>query len=521
MPDARSIVLALLAVALPVPDACAVESRAALDAAQAHVREHQREILREFIELLAIPNVASDTANIGRNARHIVGMLEDRGIDARLLEVEGGPPVVYGELPAAGADVTLMVYVHYDGQPVQAESWASEPWTPVLRDGRLEDGASLVELDVHEGPLDPDWRLYARSAGDDKAPIVAVAHALDALETAKVPRAVNLKFFFEGEEEAGSPHLSAMLQRHADLLAADLWLFCDGPRHQSGRPQLAFGVRGVSGLDITLFGPAYDVHSGHYGNWAPNPAAMLAHLLASMRDPEGHVLIEGFYDDVVPPSAAERAAIEAAPPVDAVLMEELALGSAEGGGQRLEERLLEPALNVKGLSAGAVGAAARNAIPASATTSLGLRLVPDLTPRKARELLEAHVRAQGYHIVRRPPDMKTRRAHERVAQLSWSESGYPAVRTAMDSPQALALIAVMREAVGEELVLMPTMGGSLPLYLIRERLDAPVVILPVANHDNNQHAADENLRLGNLFEAVEIYAAVFAGFDMGATRARH
>ncbi len=469
-------------------------------------------MLREFIELLGIPNVASDAANIRRNAEHIVGMLQRRGIDARLLETDGSPPAVYGELSAPGAGFTLMIYVHYDGQPVQPGKWASEPWTPVLRDGRLEDGAGLVELEDIEAALDPDWRVYARSAGDDKAPIVAIAHALDALAAADIRRAVNLKFFFEGEEEAGSPHLASMLQRHAELLAADLWLFCDGPRHQSGRPQLAFGVRGVSGLDITVFGPANAVHSGHYGNWAPNPAAMLVHLLAGMRSPEGRIQIDGFYEDVVSPTPAERAAIEAAPSVDAALVDELALGHTEGGGQRLEERLLEPALNIKGLRAGAVGEAAANAIPVSATASVGLRLVPDLTPKKARELVDAHIRAQGYYIVSDLPDPKTLRAHARVAQVSWSDSGYPAVRTIMDSPGAKALIAVMREAVGEELILMPTMGGSLPLYHIRERLDAPVVILPVANHDNNQHAANENLRLGNLFEAVEIYAAVIAGF---------
>jgi acetylornithine deacetylase/succinyl-diaminopimelate desuccinylase-like protein len=483
----------------------------AQDAARSYVARHGHDLLREFMTLLAIPNVASDADNIRRNAVHIAGMLEERGVAAKLLEVEGGAPAVHGELRAPGAGFTLMVYAHYDGQPVTVSDWASPPWQPVLRDGRLEDGAKDIPAASPGRPLDPDWRVYARSAGDDKAPIVAALHALDALAAAGIPRAVNLEFFFEGEEEAGSPHLGALLDRHAGALAADLWLFCDGPRHQSGRPQLAFGVRGVAGMDLTVFGPARALHSGHYGNWAPNPAAMLAHLLAGMRAPDGRILIEGVDNAVRPPTPAELAAVAAAPPVDAQLRREFELGESEGGGARLELLLLEPALNVKGLRAGAVGDAAPNAIPVSATAALGFRLVPDLTPARLRELVEAHVRAQGYRVLREPPDAPARRAHGRIAQIDWHDSGYPAVRTDMASAPARALIDVMRRVAGDELVLMPTMGGSLPLYLIGERLGAPVVILPIANHDNNQHAANENLRLGNLFEAVATYAAVFAG----------
>ena len=517
MPEARCIALAWAALLASGP-VCADPAAAAQDAARSYVARHEHDILREFMTLLAIPNLASDSASIRRNAEHIAGLLEQRGVAARLLEVKGSPPAVHGELRAPGTGFTLMIYAHYDGQPVTESDWVSPPWQPVLRDGRVEDGAKDILAASLDGPLDPDWRVYARSAGDDKAPIVAVLRALDALAAAGIPRAVNLEFFFEGEEEAGSPHLGAMLDRHADALGADLWLFCDGPRHQSGRPQLAFGVRGVAGMDLTVFGPARALHSGHYGNWAPNPAAMLAHLLAGMRAADGRILIEGVDDAVRPPTAAELAAVAAAPPVDAQLRQEFELGHNEGGDTRLELLLLEPALNVKGLRAGAVGDAAPNAIPVSATAALGFRLVPDLTPAKLRELVEAHVRAQGYRVVREPPDAPARRAHARIAQLDWHDSGYPAVRTDMASPPARALIDLMQRVAGDELVLMPTMGGSLPLYLIAERLGAPVVILPIANHDNNQHAANENLRLGNLFQAVATYAALFAGLAPAAVQ---
>ena len=209
-----------------------------------------------------------------------------------------------------------MVYAHYDGQPVDPAAWATPPWTPTLRAGTLEEKAAVVDLAALPQAIGAEWRLYGRSASDDKAPIVVAMAALDALKHTKRTPSVNLKFFLEGEEEAGSEHLKAMLETHRELLQADLWLLCDGPVHQTRRPQVYFGVRGVTGVDITLYGPARALHSGHYGNWAPNPAVELAHLLASLRDTEGRILIAGFGDDVRPLTAAERDALRSVPPVE-------------------------------------------------------------------------------------------------------------------------------------------------------------------------------------------------------------
>ena len=469
---------------------------------------HEHQILTEFVELLAIPHVASDHDNIRRNARHIAGMLQQRGIEARLLELPGAPPAVYGELLQPGARMTVMIYVHYDGQPVDTARWASDPWQPVLRDAALEQGVRELDLQGLESGFDPEWRLYGRSAGDDKAPIVALLAALDALGAAGMAPSVNLKLFFDGEEEAGSPHLAGILDQHLDLLGADLWLICDGPVHQTRRPQIVFGVRGITGFDLTVYGGTRELHSGHYGNWAPNPISILAHLLASMRDDEGRILMDGFAEHTVPPSVAELEAIAAAPPVDSGLREEFALSRTEGADERLEKLILRPAINFRGIRAGQVGAEARNAIPTSATASVGIRLVPGVTPQIARELIEQHVRDQGFHIVRTDPDREIRLRYPRIARLDWGDHGYSAVRADMADPVAQALIGILNEATGGELITLPTMGGSLPLHLIRGRFEAPVVVLPVANHDNNQHAPNENLRLRNLWDAIELYAVV-------------
>jgi acetylornithine deacetylase/succinyl-diaminopimelate desuccinylase-like protein len=468
---------------------------------------HEAQVLRELTELLALPNLASDAEGIRRNAEAITALLKRRGMETRLLEEAGAPPAVYAERRTPGARHTLAIYAHYDGQPADASRWASDPWRPVLRDAPLEGGGKEVGI---AGRVPGEWRLYARSASDDKAPIVALAAALDALDSARAPLSVNLKLLFEGEEEAGSPHLRALFERHTELLRADLWLLCDGPVHQSRRPQLYFGARGVAGLEITVYGPARALHSGHYGNWAPNPAALLAGLLASLRDADGRILVAGFSDDVRPPTAAEQSAAAAVPDADAALREELLLAATEAGGARLAERILLPALNVRGLESGRVGNDAANAIPTQARASIDFRLVPDQTPERVRARVEAHVRARGYHVVATPPDAETRRAHPRIALLEW-DHGYPAARTPLDSPVAQALVRSVEAALGAPVVKAPTLGGSVPMYLFSEVLKSPVIGLPVANHDNNQHAANENLRIQNLWDAIEIYAGVLSG----------
>lgn len=489
----------------------------AVATARAHNSANQGRIVREFVELLALRNVATSHSDMRRNAEFIMKMMRRRGVESRLLEAPGSPPVVFGELNR-GAAHTVLIYAHYDGQPVQRELWASDPWQPVLRKGRLEDNAATADLGSLPAEIPGEWRLYARSAGDDKAPIIGLLSAIDALAAADIPVSVNLKFFFDGEEEAGSPHLADMIRRHAKLLQADFWLFCDGPVHQTRRQLVSFGVRGITGADITIYGPLHQLHSGHYGNWAPNPAMMLVHLLASMRAPDGEILIDGFAEGVVEPGAEALAAIAAAPPVDEFLREEFALGWTEGGGQRLERLIMNPAINVRGIRAGGVGKTARNAIADQATAALGFRLVPDLTPARVQALVDAHIRKQGYTIVREPPDSQTLRQHEKVALVEWREYGYPAVWMDMNDLRARAISRILLQARDGELVRMPTMGGSLPLHIIRQGLGVPIVMLPMANHDNNQHSPNENLRIQNLWDAIEIYAAVMAG--LGAELAR-
>jgi acetylornithine deacetylase/succinyl-diaminopimelate desuccinylase-like protein len=478
-------------------------------AVRAYRESHEHAILLEFRDLLALPNLASDADGIRRNAQAIAAALERRGVRTRLLESPGSPPVVYGEKAVPGARRTVTVYAHYDGQPVDASAWTGAPWTPILRAGRLEDGAREVPWDALPSPVPAEWRLYARSAGDDKAPIIGFLAALDALDQARVPLSVNLKFFFEGEEEAGSPHLPALMAAHRERLATDAWILCDGPVHQTRRMQVFFGARGTTDLEITLYGPLRPLHSGHYGNWAPNPAVALAHLLTRLRDPDGRILVPGLEDSVRPLTESERAALAAVPDVDSALREAFALPATEADGARLVERIMKPALNVRGLKAGGVGNAAANAIPSEAQASIDFRLVPDQTPALVREKVEGHLRALGYTVVHDAPDPSARRASAKLVRLEWGP-GYPAARTSLDLPASRAVVRAIEETLGAPVVRMPTLGGSVPMYLFAEVTGAPVIGVPIANHDNNQHAANENLRLQNLWDGIEVYAGLLA-----------
>jgi hypothetical protein len=260
------------------------------DSTTSFVREYRQanehRLLTSFIELLSIPNVASDTPNIRRNADHLVAEMQKRGLRPRLLEAgdKAVPPVVYGEWMTPGAVKTVIFYAHYDGQPTDPADWTgSKPWEPVLRNASLEKGGTIIPFPKAGEKIDPEWRVYARSASDDKAGVFAILAAFDALIAKGIKPTVNIKFFFEGEEEAGSGNLKEILEKHKDLLKADAFIVCDGPVHQSGRKQVVFGVRGDANVDLTVYGPTRPLHSGHYGNWAPNPALILARLLASMK----------------------------------------------------------------------------------------------------------------------------------------------------------------------------------------------------------------------------------------------
>jgi acetylornithine deacetylase/succinyl-diaminopimelate desuccinylase-like protein len=478
----------------------------AVAVAEKHVAAHEEAIVGELRELLALPNVATSEADIRANAALLVRMLEKRGIAARILETPGAPAAVYGELPSPGAKRTLLIYAHFDGQPVSPESaWKSPPFEPTLRAGRLEDGAAAVAWSDARYPLADDARIYGRSSSDDKAPIVAILAAIDALAAAKIPRSANLRFFLEGEEEAGSPHLAATFAAHREALRSDLCLFGDGPIDPRGLPRIALGVRGVVGFRLTVYGPATSLHSGHYGNVAPNPGARLASLIASMRADDGGILVAGL---AAPPPAADSLALAKTAFDSAGMLASAGIGATESG-LSYGESILRPSLNLTQLLYGGAGGQ-RNAIDAEATAGFDLRLVPGMTVDAVHAAIEAHVKKQGYLLLDAPPTADQRLNNPRLARIEWSGEGYPAAVSSPTEPAVARVIAVARKATADEVRVVPLLGGSLPIAPIRDVLQVPFVITPTVNADNNQHAPNENLRMREFRRSIGFYAALLA-----------
>ncbi|MEP6834873.1 MAG: M20/M25/M40 family metallo-hydrolase [Gemmatimonas sp.] len=472
---------------------------------------HEIAIVREMNALLSLPNITRDTANLRPNAMAIATMMKRRGITTQLLETLGAPPVVFGELKAKGATRTLVLYAHYDGQPVNASEWqGGAPFVPALR---IQRDGKWMDLPLPDsGRLDPEARIFARGSGDDKAPIVAILTALDAMQATAHPATVNLKFFFEGEEESESEHLEQTLKTHAALLASDGWIFCDSPVHASRQMQVVLGVRGSMGLELTVYGPSRALHSGHYGNWAPNPGILVSELITSLRDADGTILVKGFQDDVSPPTQKEIAAARALPKPDAALRRELLLGGTEANDALLAERLLSPGLNVRGIRVGNVESTATNAIATEAKASIDFRLVPKQTPERIRQLVEAHLIANGWFITHAAATDEERLTHRKVVRLTWGD-GDEATRINADSPIAVALFGAMDEMLGSPILRVPTMGGTLPTAVFVRTFGVPLIVFPIANHDDNQHAKDENIRLQNLWDGIDAFAAIFTRID--------
>ena len=471
-------------------------------------KENENRLIEEYLKFVSIPNVTRDTANILRNAEFIKKMMEQLGIKAELL---GGispnvNPAVFGEVKVPGAKTTLAFYAHYDGQPVNPSKWSGglKPFEPVFINKPIEQGGKILNA---TGNISPEWRLTGRGSADDKAGVMTILNAYDALVKRGVPLKHNIKFFFEGEEELGSIHLDEIFTKHKEKLQADLWIIADGPQHVSGKKMVVFGVRGDVNMNLTVYGPRRPLHSGNYGNWAPNPALTLVQLLAGMKDEEGHVLVEGYYDNVVLLSVSEKEAISKIPNIEETLKKELGIAVPEGGGKSFIELLHLPTLNINGFRSADVGELAANIIPIKAEATLDLRLVLGNEVDKQINKVVKHIEKKGFHVIDREPTDEERLKYGKLIKVTHGQ-GYPAQRTSFDLPIVQNLVKAVQSTVDYPMILMPSAGGSLPLYLFEKLLNTKVITVPVVNYDNNQHAENENVQVGYLWSGIETMAAI-------------
>lgn len=490
---------------LPALAAAQELDRAALDRL---AERHARASFSLLRELLSIPNDAHFPEQVDANVRFMTGVFAGRGFTIRRLET-AGPPLLLAERASGQAGQggrTVLVYLQIDGQPVDASKWQqSDPYSPVLKERQGDAWREIPWLQL-EQELDPEWRVFARSASDAKGPVVMFLAALDALAELGLEPTHRLKVIMDFEEELGSPHLPEAVARQREALAADMLVVYDGPRHASNRPTLTFGGRGIATITLTVFGPRVPQHSGHYGNYVPNPALRLAALLASMKDESGRVVIPGFYDGVELDDD-ERAILAQVPDDEAFLRRELGIAASDAVAPSYQESIQYPSLNVRGIAAGWVGEQVRTIIPSEAVAEIDLRLVPESDAERLIALVRAHVETQGFHLVAGAPTEEERARHSRLAAFE-HEISYGAFRTPFDSEPGHWLSAALQRAFGAEPIRIRMAGGSIPIAPFIETLGIPAVLVPTVNPDNNQHSPNENLRLGNYVEGIKTFLAI-------------
>ncbi len=460
----------------------------------------------QLYELLSIPNDAHFPEDIEQNVRWCEKAFASRGFSFQRLETPT-VPLLLAELPKRQGLPTVLAYLQLDGQPVDPRFWDQEsPFKPVLKRPTPDGGWEPIPWSNLEGPIDPEWRIFARSASDAKGPVMMLLAAIDALRWQGRPLPYNLKVIMDFEEELGSPHLPEAVERYRQAIQADVLVIFDGPRHISNQPTLTFGARGIVDVTLTVFGPTFPQHSGHYGNYCPNPAMRLAQLLASMKDDQGRVTIPGFYDGIEIDDAT-RQILRAVPDDEREILNKLGVAKPDAVASTYQEALQYPSLNVRGMAAGWVGDEARTIIPAKAVAEIDIRLVLESDPERLVGLLRKHIEDQGYLVLDRDPTYRERLANDRICRFDY-RIAYKAFRTEIDSPAGRWLGRAMVRAFGSEPVKIRTAGGSIPISPFVTTLGIPAVSVPTVNPDNNQHSPNENIRLGNYIDGVKTMLAI-------------
>ncbi len=459
-----------------------------------------------YRSFLALPNDALHPDDIDALVTWLEGAFGERGFQTQRIPTSGNP-ALFAERRHEAASATVLVYLQADGQPVDPSAWAqSDPFVPVLKARDEQGNWQQIPWQALDERFDPDWRVFARSASDSKGPMTQFMVAVELLDKLDAAPPYNLKVIIDTEEELGSPNLAAAIRAHRELLAADLLLIFDGPPHASNRPTVTFGARGIMTATLVAYGPRVAQHSGHYGNFVPNPAFDLARILASLKSPDGIVRIPGFYDGVTL-SDDDKAILSRVPDDEEQILAAMGLARAESVAPSLQEAIQYPSLNIRGMSAAWVGDQARTIIPPTATAELDIRLVTESDPERLAGLLAAHIESLGYTVLDRAPTGDERRQFDRIVSLDHDVS-YGAFRSDMDSAAGRMARAGLESLYGEEPILIRTMGGSIPIAPIIEALGVPAAIVPTVNIDNNQHSPNENLRLGNFVEGIVMLMAV-------------
>ena len=441
----------------------------------AYIDEHADAYVAALQDLLRQPSVAAQNVGMAETAAMVEQMLGGVGAEARQVEVRGGFPVVYGEIPGAAAK-TLSFYNHYDVQPAEPyDLWESDPWAAEIRDGRI----------------------WARGVSDNKGNIAARIAAIDAFRNVRGDLPLRVKFIIEGEEEIGSPHLESFADDHADLIAADgcIWEF--GGTDLDGRPLVHLGLKGICYVELRATGANGDQHSS-IATSTPNPAWRLVWALASLKGPDERVTIPGFYDKVIPPTAEELAMLERMPDLEQQRLEHLGIDQFLLGttGQELRRRdYFEPTCTISGFLSGYTGEGSKTVLPSQAMAKVDMRLVSDQDPKEIFGLLRAHLDAQGFDDI----------------EMDLLGPEKPA-RTSPDAPIARVVIDTYRELYNQDPVVLPTSSGSGPWYELCTRFGIDACTAGVGHARSQAHAPNENIYVTDFIKGIKHICLIMERF---------
>ncbi len=436
----------------------------------AYIDDHSQNFLARLIDYVRRPSVSASGEGMEAMADYLLAILAKIGVSARLLPTRGWP-VVMGDYFINADLPTVLLYGHYDVQPPEPlEAWTTPPFEPTVRDGRL----------------------YARGVGDNKGQHFAQLLALESLLACRGTLPCNVKVLLEGEEEVGSPHMPRLAEEYREELQADLVIVSDGPVHENGQSMISFGVRGVLDIELRAQGANRDLHSGHWGGIVPNPLWTMVHLLGTMKNAQGEITIDGFYEHVQPLTEGERLALAELPiDVDQVKTT-LGLQHLDEPQERAYfERLSAwPTLTLNGIHGGYGGPGSKTVLPHEVIAKCDIRLVEAQT---AEDIL-AKVKA---HVQRHAPEV-----------IVNSYGGMDPSKTPLESPFTEPLIQAMIAVRGERPLLVPSKGASLPNYVFTKTLGIPVFGIPYANVDESNHAPDENMELERFFRGIKTGASM-------------
>ncbi|MBS9464375.1 M20/M25/M40 family metallo-hydrolase [Flagellimonas sp. 389] len=458
-------------------------------------------------ELLSIPNDAFYPEDIEKNVQWCENAFSARDFSTTRIPT-ATVPLLLAERKHKKAKKTVLIYLQIDGQPVDSTRWFQEsPYKPALK--KKDDNGEWEEIPWSTiKNYEDDWRVFARAASDAKGPVAMFLAALDAAKALKINPNYNIKVIMDFEEELGSPHLPKAVTDNSELLKADMLIIFDGPRHITNKPTLTFGARGISTIQLTTYGPVVPQHSGHFGNYAPNPALRLSKLLASMKDDEGRVIIPGFYNGIDIDQATENI-LKAVPDNEAQIKERLQIAETDKVGRYYQEAIQYPSLNIRGMQSGWINEKVRTIVPGWARAEIDVRLVLESDPNRLIDLIKKHIAKQGYHVLDREPTKEERLRHPKIATMT-HEVSYQSFRTDFDSEVGLWLTRALKNAFDEDPIRIRMSGGSIPISPFVNTLGIPAVTVPTVNRDNNQHSPNENLRLGNYREGIKTMIAILA-----------